>query len=62
MLWGFYFWPRYDWTLSERRRALVERLRDLAEPALRIPRRVLEATNTMATSSALLLALFRTGR
>jgi hypothetical protein len=62
MMWGFYLWPGCGLGLIDRRRALVERLRDLAEPALRIPRRVFEATNTMATSSALLLALFRTGR
>jgi hypothetical protein len=60
-MWGFYLWPGCGLRLSERRRALVERLRDLAEPALRTPRRVLAAANAMATSSATLLALFRTG-
>jgi hypothetical protein len=62
MRWGFYLWPGCGPGLSDIRRALVERLRDLAEPALRTPRRVFEATNAMATSSAMLLALFRTGR
>jgi hypothetical protein len=61
MLWGVYPWPHCNLDLGDRRRALDRRLRDLAEPALRTPRRVLEAANAMVTSSATLLALFRTG-
>jgi hypothetical protein len=62
MFWGLYVWPRYNWTLAERRRAVARRLRDLAAPVLRVPRWMSDATNAVATSSALLFELFRSGR
>jgi len=62
MMWGFYAWPRFDLGLGDRRRALVGRLRDLAEPVLRVPRWISDATNAMATSFALLFGLFRADR
>jgi hypothetical protein len=46
MMWGFYAWPRYDWTLSDRRRALARRLRDLAVPVRRIPRWMVSRIDT----------------
>lgn len=36
MMWGVYLWPRYDWTLRDRREDVVRRLRDLGEPAWRV--------------------------
>jgi len=62
MMWGFYVVLSYDWTLADRRRALVRRLRDAAELVLRVPRWMSDATNVVATSSALLCELFRSRR
>ena len=36
MMWGFYLWPRYDWTLSDRRQAAVRKLSDLGDHAWRV--------------------------
>jgi hypothetical protein len=57
MHWGFYLWPRYDWTLSDRRQALARRLCDVVEPALRVVRRSADNMRAVTTSSALLVEL-----
>jgi hypothetical protein len=36
MMWGFYLWPHYDWTLRDRRQAVVRRLHDLGDHAGRV--------------------------
>jgi hypothetical protein len=58
-MWGLYPWPRCDLGLDDRRRALVRRLRALAEPALRVPRWVSAVQDAAATSSALLRELLK---
>jgi hypothetical protein len=62
MMWGFYGWPCIGLSLGDRRRALVGRLRDLAEPVLRVPRWLSDARNAVMTASALLVELFRSDR
>ena len=57
MHWGFYLWPRYDWTLSDRRQALARRLRDVVEPALRAVRESADVMRAATTYSALLFGL-----
>jgi len=58
MMWGFYLWPRYDWTLSDRRQALARRLCDVVEPVLRAVRGSADVVRAATTSSALLFGLF----
>ncbi len=57
MMWGFYLWPRYDWTLSDRRQALARRLCDVVEPALRVVRESADVMLAATTYSALLFGL-----
>jgi hypothetical protein len=57
MMWGFYLWPRYDWTLSDRRQALARRLCEVVEPALRVVRESADVVRAVTTSSALLVEL-----
>jgi hypothetical protein len=57
MMWGFYLWPRYDWTLSDRRQALARRLCDVVDPALRVVRGSADVIRAVTTSSALLVEL-----
>jgi len=58
MMWGLYLWPCCDLGLGDLGRALA-RLRDLAEPALRIPRWISDARNAVATWWALLFEVFQ---
>ena len=36
MMWGFHPWPHYDWTLRDRREAVVRRVRDVGDQAWRV--------------------------
>lgn len=56
-MWGFYLWPRYDWTLSDRRQALARRLCEVVEPALRVVRRSADVVRAATASSVLLVGL-----
>lgn len=59
MMWGFYVWTRFDLGVCDRCHATVRRLRDLAEPVVRVHRWISDVTNAVVTASALLVELLK---